>query len=87
MGNRYASAKHALGICDCCGFRAGLISLREVFVRGKGTGKLYCVTCWDSDHPQNFQGMRPINDPQALRNPRPDVPETPVPPYNPTFIG
>lgn len=87
MSARYASTKHALGICDCCGFRAPLRSLREIYVRGAGTNKLFCETCWDSDHPQNFQGMQPINDPQALRNPRPDVPEAPVPPYNPTFIG
>jgi hypothetical protein len=31
-----------------------------------------CPECFDKDHPQNWQGRFPINDPQALRNPRPD---------------
>lgn len=35
-----------------------------------------CPTCWESDHPQNMQGMYPVNDPQALRNPRPDKSRT-----------
>jgi len=37
------------------------------------TGLLVCQECWDPDHPQNHLGREPVNDPQALRNPRPDT--------------
>lgn len=36
------------------------------------TGLLVCPECWDEDHPQNQLGRFPVDDPQALRNPRPD---------------
>lgn len=36
------------------------------------TGLLVCEECWDPDQPQNHLGRNPVNDPQALRNPRPD---------------
>jgi hypothetical protein len=32
-----------------------------------------CKTCWDPDHPQLQLGMYPVNDPQAVREPRPDT--------------
>jgi hypothetical protein len=32
-----------------------------------------CKSCWNSDHPQLQLGMYPVNDPQAIRQPRPDV--------------
>lgn len=32
-----------------------------------------CPTCWDSDHPQNFLPKFIQNDPQALRQARPDT--------------
>jgi hypothetical protein len=39
--------------------------------------KLYqikvCPSCWDPDQPQLQLGMYPVNDPQAVREPRPDV--------------
>lgn len=31
-----------------------------------------CKSCWDPDHPQLQLGMYPVNDPQAVREPRPD---------------
>lgn len=31
-----------------------------------------CPECWEPDHPQNMQGMYVVEDPQAVRNPRPD---------------
>jgi hypothetical protein len=34
---------------------------------------LVCPTCWEPDQPQLQLGMYPVNDPQALRNPRPDT--------------
>jgi hypothetical protein len=39
--------------------------------------KLYqlkvCPECWDPDHPQLQLGMYPVDDPQAVRQPRPDT--------------
>jgi hypothetical protein len=39
--------------------------------------KLYqlkvCQECWDPDHPQLQLGMYPVDDPQAVRQPRPDI--------------
>ena len=32
-----------------------------------------CQECWDPDQPQLSLGLYPINDPQAVREPRPDV--------------
>jgi hypothetical protein len=32
-----------------------------------------CPTCWDPDQPQLSLGMYPVDDPQAVREPRPDV--------------
>jgi len=31
-----------------------------------------CPQCWDPDQPQLLLGMTPVDDPQGLRNPRPD---------------
>ena len=31
-----------------------------------------CPTCWDPDHPQLQLGMYPVDDPQGVRQPRPD---------------
>ena len=33
---------------------------------------MVCPVCWDPDQPQLQLGMYPVDDPQALRNPRPD---------------
>jgi hypothetical protein len=32
-----------------------------------------CKSCWDPDQPQLQLGLYPVNDPQAVREPRPDV--------------
>jgi hypothetical protein len=32
-----------------------------------------CPSCWDPDQPQLSLGLYPVNDPQAVREPRPDV--------------
>jgi len=32
-----------------------------------------CPECWDPDQPQLQLGMYPVDDPQAVREPRPDV--------------
>lgn len=31
-----------------------------------------CRTCWEPDQPQLSLGLYPVNDPQAVRDPRPD---------------
>ena len=73
MGNRFAAGKRAFGFCDICSFRYPLPKLKELIVRTKKTNMLACTTCWSPDHPQNMQGMYPVDDPQALRRPRPDL--------------
>jgi hypothetical protein len=73
MGNRFAAGKRAFGFCDICSFRYPLPKLKELIVRTKKTNMLACPTCWSVDHPQNMQGMYPVDDPQALRRPRPDL--------------
>jgi hypothetical protein len=73
MGNRFASNKIAIAICDRCGFRYRLRDLRELTVKTKKINLLVCNECWDPDHPQLQLGMYPVDDPQALRNPRPDT--------------
>ena len=72
MGVRFASNKRALGICDVCGFQCKLKELRNLIVKGRDTNVKACQECWDPDHPQVHLGEYPVNDPQALRNPRPD---------------
>ena len=72
MGNRYASAKIAIAICDRCGFRFRLRELRTLVIKTKQINLLVCKECWEPDQPQLQLGMYPVDDPQALRNPRPD---------------
>ena len=72
MGNRYASAKIAIAICDRCGFRFRLRELRTLIIKTKQVNMLVCKECWEPDQPQLQLGMYPVDDPQALRNPRPD---------------
>lgn len=73
MSRTFAKGKNALGICDTCGLTYKLSTLKPTMVRMRPTGLRVCPTCFDPDHPQNRQGLKPINDPQALRNPRPDT--------------
>ena len=72
MGNRYASSKIAIAICDVCGFRYPLRKLRQLTIKTKKVNILACPECWSPDQPQLQLGMYPVDDPQALRNPRPD---------------
>ena len=72
MGNRYASSKIAIAICDRCGFRFRLRELRTLIIKTKQVNMLVCKECWEPDQPQLQLGMYPVDDPQALRNPRPD---------------
>lgn len=72
MGSRYASSKQAVGMCDRCGFRFRIRELRTLIVKTKQVNVLVCRSCWEPDQPQLQVGMYPIDDPQAIRNPRPD---------------
>ena len=73
MSSKFTSGKHAIGNCDVCGFQYKLNDLRDLFVRTKDSYVKACNECWNPDQPQNMQGMYPVNDPQAVRNPRPDI--------------
>jgi hypothetical protein len=83
----FARGNRALGICDRCGQRFLLNTLREETVAGVGRNNRVCDSCFDSDHPQNWLGRTPVIDPQALRFSRPDIAESPVAPYTPPYIG
>ena len=72
MGNRFASGKNAISECDRCGQRFKLKLLKREIIKTKNYDLLVCPECWDPDHPQLQLGMYPVDDPQALRNPRPD---------------
>jgi len=73
MPNRFASGKHAISQCDRCGFRYKLKELRGLVIKTKNVNILVCNNCWEPDQPQLQLGMYPVDDPQALRNPRPDT--------------
>jgi hypothetical protein len=73
MPNRFASGKHAISQCDRCGFRYKLKELKELVIKTKNINILVCSTCWEPDQPQLQLGMYPVDDPQAIRNPRPDT--------------
>ena len=72
MSNRFASGKHAISECDRCGQRFKLKVLKTEIVKTKKYNVLVCPECWDPDHPQLQLGMYPVDDPQGLRDPRPD---------------
>ena len=73
MGNRFASGKNAIAECDRCGQRFKLKILKTEIIKTKQYNLLVCPPCWDPDHPQLQLGMYPVDDPQALRNPRTDT--------------
>lgn len=72
MANAFASGSRAIAECDRCGFRFLLKQLKKETVKTKIQDLLVCPQCWSEDHPQLQLGMWPVEDPQALRDPRPD---------------
>lgn len=72
MANKFASGTHAIAECDRCGFRFKLTQLKKETVKTKLQDLLVCSQCWSEDHPQLQLGMWPVEDPQAVRDPRPD---------------
>lgn len=73
MPNRFASGKYAIAECDRCAQRYKLKELRIQILKTKPYRIKVCNTCWDPDQPQLSLGLYPVNDPQAVREPRPDV--------------
>ena len=72
MSIPFAAGNKAIAECDRCGFRYKLKELRSLIIKTKNVNILVCPECWEEDQPQLQLGMYPVNDPQALRNPRPD---------------
>ena len=73
MPNRFASGRIAIAECDRCGQQFKLKTLRTEIIKQRKYELLVCTECWDPDQPQLQLGMYPVDDPQALRNPRPDT--------------
>jgi hypothetical protein len=73
VSNRFASGKNSIAMCDRCGARYKLTELRKEIIKTKTYNLLVCSSCWDPDQPQLQLGMYPVDDPQAVRNPRNDT--------------
>lgn len=73
MGNRFASGKKAIAMCDRCGQQYKLKVLKTEIIKQRKYQLLVCPECWDPDQPQLMLGTFPVDDPQALRNPRKDT--------------
>lgn len=73
MASKYASGKNSIAECDRCGQRYKLSELKKEVIKTKLFQIKVCPTCWDPDQPQLSLGLYPVNDPQAVREPRPDV--------------
>jgi len=73
MPNPYASGKWAIAECDRCSFQYQLKELRSLVIKTRNVNILVCQECWEQDQPQLQLGMYPVDDPQAVRNPRPDT--------------
>ena len=67
-----ARGKYAYGICDKTGFRYKLNELVFEVRNGIRTGLRVGKDVADPDQPQNFIGRVKINDPQSIRDARPD---------------
>jgi len=73
MSNRFASGPRAIAMCDRCGQQFKLKQLRTEIIKQRKYELLVCSECFDPDHPQLMLGTFPVDDPQALRNPRRDT--------------
>lgn len=73
MPNRFASGKYAIAECDRCGQRYKLKQLKKLTIKTKQVSIKVCPECWEPDQPQLSLGMYPVDDPQAVREPRPDT--------------
>ena len=73
MANKFASGKFSIAECDRCGQRYKLSELKKEVIKTKLFQIKVCPECWDPDQPQLSLGLYPVYDPQAVREPRPDV--------------
>ena len=73
MPTKFSSGKFSIAECDRCGQRYKLKELQKQVLKTKLYNIKVCPTCWDPDHPQLSLGLYPVNDPQAVREPRPDT--------------
>lgn len=73
MGNRFANGLKAIAECDRCGQQYRLKKLKIEIIKQRQYQLLVCPECWDPDQPQLMLGTFPVDDPQALRNPRKDT--------------
>jgi hypothetical protein len=73
MATQFSSGKNAIAECDRCGFQFKLKQLKSLVVKTKNVNIMVCPECWEPDQPQLSLGMYPVNDPQAVRDPRPDT--------------
>jgi hypothetical protein len=74
----YASGKHALAICDICGFPCDYTELIDYIFDQRPNGLRVCPSCNDLDNPQLQVGTA-SNIPEAISliRPRPDSAELP----------
>ena len=73
MPNKFSSGKYAIAECDRCGQRFKLKQLRKLTIKTKQVDIKVCPSCWEPDQPQLQLGMYPVDDPQAVRDPRNDT--------------
>jgi hypothetical protein len=73
MSNRFAAGHKAIAMCDRCGQQFKLKKLKTEIIKQRKYELLVCPECWDPDQPQLMLGTFPVDDPQALRNPRRDT--------------
>lgn len=73
MGNRFANGIKAIAECDRCGQQYKLKKLKTEIIKQRKYQLLVCPECWDPDQPQLMLGTFPVDDPQALRDPRRDT--------------
>jgi hypothetical protein len=50
-----------------------LKELKKLVIKTKTVNIKVCPECWEPDQPQLQIGMYPVNDAQAVREPRPDT--------------
>jgi hypothetical protein len=88
MPNKFSSGKFSIAQCDRCGFRFKLSKLKTLVIKTKAVNIRVCPECWEADHPQLKLGMFPVNDPQAVRNPRTDTSYSETRSYiEPLYVG
>lgn len=73
MPSKFSSGKYAIAECDRCGQRYMLAELKKLVVKTHVVAIKVCPECWEPDQPQLSLGLYPVNDPQAVREPRPDT--------------